>query len=565
MLSRFKNFFKHPVFDDPDKTRRAQNLNTILNSLLIALFLWAWYPIFIQGGVQIVVAFTAIGIVVAMYILLRHGFVQLVGGLLTFLLWALVTGFMGAFGGVRNSGFATLAIIVVIASLTIGIRAGLIYAVLSILAGGAFVIAENRGWLPPYANEPNTTILVSYSLIIIAVGLLLALAIGNINKSLQISLSSEKKTKETIALLEQNRVELEQRSASLEQRNAILQLVAEISELSSQTQDQRTLLENTIKLLSAKLNVDHVGVFLVDDLHENAILSATNSEEGKSLLADGYKLRLRTSLANYFLLEGETLKYQIGSHTFLVSGPAPLSESKTNLTFPLATGERLVGLINFQTISPEPGKIEAETFQIVANQIALSLENIRLVEQLQSRLQEIGHLAGETTQTAWKRWTNRNAFGFQYDQMHILSKSEAFPEEVQAVLLAQKSTSYVTTEAKPRARLVAPIILRNNVIGVLGYEHNDPNHNWLKNEKTMLETISSRVSLALENSRLVAEAQERAERERIIGNITAKMRETLDMDTILRTAVNEMQLSFELQQAEIRLQSSPTESKEIHR
>jgi GAF domain-containing protein len=536
-------------------------LNTILSSLLIAVLLWAWYPIFFQRGVQIAVALTVIGIVAGMYYLLKRGYVQMVGSLLTFLLWALVVGFMGVFGGVRNSGFSTVAVVVVIASLILGAKAGLVYTVMSIIAGGFLVLAENRGWLPPYAYEPNTTILISYSMLFLAAGLLLSLAIGNINKSLQASLLSEQKTKETNSLLEQNRLELEQRSSSLEQRNTTLQLVAEVAHLSAKIQNQQDLLEQTIRLLSTKLNVDHIGIFLVDDLIENVVLYTTNSEEGKSLLANGYKLKITTSHLSYLISESETLKYQVGDQVFFISRPASLSESKTNISFPISTGERLIGLINFQTISPEPWRIENETFQIVANQIALSLENIRLVEQLQKRLQEIGQLVGETTQTAWKHWTSGNALGFQYDQLNILSNSEAFPEDIHAMLLAQKSASYITTEGKPRARLVAPIILRNNVIGVIGYEDSNPLHNWHMNEKTMLETIATRVSLALENSRLVAEAQEHAERERIAGNITSKMRETLDIDTILRTAVTEMRQSFDLQEAEIRLQASQAASK----
>jgi GAF domain-containing protein len=236
-----------------------------------------------------------------------------------------------------------------------------------------------------------------------------------------------------------------------------------------------------------------------------------------------------------------------------------MPESKINTSFPIVSGEKLLGLINIQAISPDPWSVEIETMQIVANQIALSLDNIRLLEQHQRRLQEISHLAGETTQTAWNRWLSGESLGFQYDQLHILPVSETFPEEVHTNLTGQKSAFYVTEGNNPHARLVAPIVLRDNVIGVVGYEDADPQHDWSQTEITLLETIASRVSLALENSRLVAEAEQRAERERIIGQITSRMRETLDFDTILQTAIKEMQRSFELHEAEIRLRASSPE------
>jgi GAF domain-containing protein len=89
---------------------------------------------------------------------------------------------------------------------------------------------------------------------------------------------------------------------------------------------------------------------------------------------------------------------------------------------------------------------------------------------------------------------------------------------------------------------------------VIGYDNDNVNHEWQEDEKVLLETVASRVSLALENTRLVAEAQQRAERERMIAQVTTRMRETLDIETILKTAVNEMRQSLALSGAEVRLE-----------
>ena len=98
---------------------------------------------------------------------------------------------------------------------------------------------------------------------------------------------------------------------------------------------------------------------------------------------------------------------------------------------------------------------------------------------------------------------------------------------------------------------------------MIGYDNDNVDHEWQEDEKILLETVASRVSLALENTRLVAEAQQRAEQERVIGQVTTRMRETLDIETILRTAVKEMRQSLALSGAEVRLQladeSNPVE------
>ena len=176
---------------------------------------------------------------------------------------------------------------------------------------------------------------------------------------------------------------------------------------------------------------------------------------------------------------------------------------------------------------------------------------------------EIGLLVGNTVQSAWEELGSGGMIGYTYNRLQVLAANETFPPEVADQLLAGKSVSFISAEATPHARLAAPIILRENIIGVIGYDNDNVEHEWQDDEKVLLETVASRVSLALENTRLVAEAQQRAERERLIGQVTTRMRETLDIETILKTAVKEMRQSLALSGAEVRLQlaeeSNPAE------
>jgi GAF domain-containing protein len=227
---------------------------------------------------------------------------------------------------------------------------------------------------------------------------------------------------------------------------------------------------------------------------------------------------------------------------------------QTTLTFPLVSNEHLYGLLNIQDESPDSQNIEEETLRTLADQIAVSMANIRLLNQLQSRIKEAGVLEAGTAQSTWEQLGGGRTLGYSYNRLQVLAGDETFPPEVAEQLLAGKSVSFIRTGANPHARLASPIILRENIIGVIGYDNDNINHEWQEDEKVLLETVASRVSLALENTRLVAEAQQRAERERVIGQVTTKMRETMDIETILRTAVKEMRQSLALSGAEVRLQ-----------
>jgi GAF domain-containing protein len=61
---------------------------------------------------------------------------------------------------------------------------------------------------------------------------------------------------------------------------------------------------------------------------------------------------------------------------------------------------------------------------------------------------------------------------------------------------------------------------------------------------------------ALESARLYQDTQRRAARERLVGEVTARMRETLDMDAVLQTAVQQMRQALGLHDVTIRLEGA---------
>jgi GAF domain-containing protein len=357
--------------------------------------------------------------------------------------------------------------------------------------------------------------------------------------------------------LQENKQILDQRigerTQNLEQRNITLQTVIEAARLASQAKNESDLIERSVQLLAQNLKLDHVGIYLANENDEFALLKATNSPEGQALLASEYRLNMTRAEITYSYSVAEMLRYQVGEKRYYVGRPLQLADTKASLNFPLVASQRLIGLINLQTLSPDPQFADQQALQTFADQIALAIANARLVEQLQGRVKEVGQLAGQTVQSAWEQISGGAVVGYRYDQLQVLASGETFPAKVNRDLLAAKPATYVTTDKRPRARIIAPIVLRGNVIGTVGYENNDPRHTWLADETTLLETVASRVSLALENTRLVAEAQERADRERVLGQAAARMRETLDIDTVIQTAVREIQQALDLKAAEVRL------------
>jgi len=76
---------------------------------------------------------------------------------------------------------------------------------------------------------------------------------------------------------------------------------------------------------------------------------------------------------------------------------------------------------------------------------------------------------------------------------------------------------------------------------------------WSDEEALLLEEVGLQIGLALENARLLEETRRHAAQERLIGEIAARMRETLDLDTVLQTAIREMGRTLGLSKVDVRL------------
>jgi GAF domain-containing protein len=87
---------------------------------------------------------------------------------------------------------------------------------------------------------------------------------------------------------------------------------------------------------------------------------------------------------------------------------------------------------------------------------------------------------------------------------------------------------------------VAPITLRNAVIGDLQLHEIDPERKWTEGELALINAVIDQVAQAAETLRLLDETQERASREQLVSQISNKMRRAPDMESLLQVAVSEL-------------------------
>jgi len=76
---------------------------------------------------------------------------------------------------------------------------------------------------------------------------------------------------------------------------------------------------------------------------------------------------------------------------------------------------------------------------------------------------------------------------------------------------------------------------------------------WTADEIGVLQTLTDQLGVALDGARLYQETQRRVVQERMTAEVTARMRQTLDVDTVLRTAVQAMGAALGLGKVEVRM------------
>jgi len=69
----------------------------------------------------------------------------------------------------------------------------------------------------------------------------------------------------------------------------------------------------------------------------------------------------------------------------------------------------------------------------------------------------------------------------------------------------------------------------------------------------LMSNLVEQLGTALESARLYEDTQRRAARERVVGEVTSRMRETLDMESVMQTAAQEIQKVLGLDRLVVRL------------
>jgi PAS domain S-box-containing protein len=287
------------------------------------------------------------------------------------------------------------------------------------------------------------------------------------------------------------RKQLEQQvQEAFERRGYQVQISTEISQEIAEASELSELFQRVVNLTKERLGYYHTQVLRYDPSQDAVVLIAGYGEIGQKMFVEGHRMPMGTGLIGNAAATGETV---MRSHLAKDPDWQPnpfLPDTQGEIAVPIKLGDKVMGVLDVQSdqanVLTEDDRLLLEG---LCGQIAIAMEQTRLRQEMEERLQEINNLYRSMSHEGWQtyRETSDLPSGFVYDQIAIRAVEE----------------TGLVKELFASAPMVLP---GGETLGILSIS--DDLDNPLSNEdKAFLSQVSEQVALALESARLSEQTQ----------------------------------------------------------
>jgi GAF domain-containing protein len=355
--------------------------------------------------------------------------------------------------------------------------------------------------------------------------------------------------------LEAGRALLEAHTRELQQRSAQLEASAEVGQAATSILEIERLIQQVVELIRERFDLYYVGLFLTDDAGEWAVLRAGSGEAGQAMLARGHRIKVGEGMVGWSVAHAQARVALEAEEDAVRLATVELPDTRSEAALPLHSRGQVLGALTVQ--STQPGAFDQDTMvalQIMADQVAVALDNARLFAEAREALEAERRAYSELSREAWGELLKVQAnLGFLKSKRRLSPAGDVWRPDMGTAI----QTGQTVVSEDGATNLTTPIKARGQVIGVIGARKPDDAGAWTQDEIVLLETLAEQLSVALESARLYQDTQRRAVRERLTGEVTARMRETFDVETVLKTAAQEVRQALGLPEVVVRLAPKP--------
>ena len=341
-------------------------------------------------------------------------------------------------------------------------------------------------------------------------------------------------------------------------RSRQLQTVADVARGIVSTTDFESLLTSIATLISDRFNYYHVGIFLIDESGENAVLRASNSIGGQRMLERQHKLKVgQVGIVGYVTGAGQPrIATDVGKDAVFFNNP-DLPETKSEMALPLKIEDRVIGALDIQSVvSHAFSEEDINLFSTLADQVSIAINTNQLLANTERALAEAQSLHRQYLEQEWsRRSTEEDVSNYKYTTQGLQPTDESLPE-IRMVLDSNRpvTRSYAPEDksSEPYSVLAVPVLLRGQAIGVIHLRQNgEQDFVWSENELITVQNVADQVAQTLESARLFEQTIRRADRERRVLEITNKIRSSNEPQKMLEVTLEELKKHLGASQTQI--------------
>jgi signal transduction histidine kinase len=508
--------------------------------------------------------------------LLQTGNLKTANALLPTMIWMVVTASIIFSGGIQGMGLGAYIIVILIARLLLGVRAGVDFTIASILASLGVLIAQLFDILPAslFSSSLITT-WIAQIIIFMWIAVLLQITNRYLNEAVERARRNEHALAESNRELLDIRSSLESHMHDLERRIIQLQVASDVARDAAALGSVDDLLSRSINLVRERFGFYHAGIFMLDERGENAILRAASGEAGQQMLDSRHKLKIGdVGIVSYAVGTGQPrIALDVGADAIYFRNPF-LPETRSEMALPLKTGNKVIGAIDVQ--SKEPAAFDNEDIiilQTLADQLAVAIENARLFEATRRQVEEFTIL--HAVATAGAEATSQDAL---IERATQLIGETLYPDHF-GVLLVDDVTGvlrfhpsyrglsedlrrltvplgrgisgrvaisgrpirvsdvtvereYISIKSQMRCELCVPLKIGERIIGVINAESSRRN-SFSEADERLLSTFAGQLATAIEKVRLFEVERRRVTELEALRQASLHMNSNLDLKSVL--------------------------------
>ena len=309
-----------------------------------------------------------------------------------------------------------------------------------------------------------------------------------------------------------------ERSAELDQRDRQILSALQITRRLAQLRDFPELASTAVRLISENVPGFIADLYLVDQRSSEVVRVA--SSQARHLPAVAVRVG-EPGLIGQVAASGEPGRIDAGT-------------AGQELAAPLLAEGRSIGVLHLRANTPAAKlPAEADMVQLLADQLASAIETSRLYGEARDALQQLQAVSDQTVATDWKKQGASSGAAFEYTRAGIRAAQAG-------------------TQPSDARSLRIPLQLRGQEIGTITLARGGA-ESWTDADRDLAEKTATQVALALENMRLLEETRNRAAQEQRLSEFSARLGQSVDIDTLLQTAVRELATLPEVAEASVYL------------